>query len=212
MAVTVARVSSPSFFSSCPNSFWWGTLWTKCSTLHIACTLRQPSLTRLKPTILHPLVPSMVPLLTNHGAPSVPSLIPAKTEAFLTCSSIVWGWDLPYLLYHLILLSSSLLLVTVTLSQHTYSLSHAHSVCSCCVSGSKHSPLFQLSFTVSTVCILPCTTSTYVVFFGYDHVGMNKSTVFIWYDLITANFTCYLTFGYFLLRKCHFRENAIRYS
>lgn len=162
----------------------------------------------------HPpfLVPSMVPPLTNHGAPSVPSLIPAKTEAFFICSSIVWGWDLPYLPHHLILFSSSLLHGPVTLSQHTYSLSHLHSVCSWCVSGSKHFSLFQMGFTVSTVCILTCMTSTYILFIGYDHMGMNKYTVFIRYDLITANFTRYLIFGYFLLRKCHFRENAIRYS
>lgn len=56
-----------------------GTLWTKCSTLHADCTLRQPSLSSPKPTILHLLVPP----LTVHRAPSVAALIPGKTEAFL---------------------------------------------------------------------------------------------------------------------------------
>lgn len=59
-----------------------GTLWTKCSTLHAACTLRQPSLSSPKPTILHPLLPPMVPPLTVHIAPFMAALIPGKQRHF----------------------------------------------------------------------------------------------------------------------------------
>lgn len=170
MAATIARVSCPSFLSRHPSSFWGGTPWTECITLHTACTLWQASLTSLKPTIhyLYSFAP-LLPLLTIHGACSVAALFPLK-QAFLTCDGshavalfeavTSYAW-LPLDLT--LILSSALLHVPVVLLQHTHSLSPTRSVCSCSVSGSKCSTLCQPSFTGSRTCVLTYPTSMYIL-------------------------------------------------